>query len=97
MVLEDVAGLDGLHQSAVVGVDDRGGQTLHHAHCNQSGVHDGTDFLGCAVGVVGQTAGGLQALVGEHLDSLQDFHLLVLHTLNNQEQGVEPQVVGAVM
>ena len=41
MVLEDVAGLDGFHQSLVVGVDDSGGQTLHHAHGNQSGVHDG--------------------------------------------------------
>ena len=46
VVLEDVAGLDGLHQAQVVGVDDSGGQTLHHAHCNQSGVHDGTDMLG---------------------------------------------------
>ena len=68
MVLEDVAGLDGFHQTQVVGVDDCGGQTLHHAHCDQSGVHEGTDVLGSAVGVVGQTAGGLQTLVGEHLE-----------------------------
>ena len=94
MVLEDVAGLDGLHQPQVVGVNDSGGQTLHHAHCNQSGVHDGTDVLGCAVRVVGQTAGGLQTLVGEHLDGFQNFHLLILHTLDDQEQGVEPQVIG---
>ena len=46
MVLEDVAGLDGLHQAQVVGVNDGGGQTLHHAHSDQSGVHDGTDVLG---------------------------------------------------
>ena len=67
---------------------------LHHAHCNQSGVHDGTDILGCAVRVVGQTTGGLQALVGEHLDSFQNFHLLILHALDHQEQGVKPQIVG---
>ena len=41
VVLEDVAGLDGLHQAQVVGVNDSGGQTLHHAHCDQSGVHNG--------------------------------------------------------
>ena len=57
VVLEDVAGLDGLHEPQVVGVDDSGGQTLHHSHGHQSGVHDGTDGLGCTVGVVGQTAG----------------------------------------
>ena len=38
VVLEDVAGLDGFHQSLVVGVDDGGGQTLHHAHSDQSGI-----------------------------------------------------------
>ena len=94
MVLEDVAGLDGLHQAQVAGVDDGGGQTLHHRHGHQSGVHDGTNSLGRTVGVVGQTAGGLQALVGEHLDGVQNVHLLVLHALDNQEQGVEPQIVG---
>ena len=55
MVLEDVAGLDGFHQALVVGVDDSGGQTLHHAHSDQSSIHNGTHMLGSAVGVVGQT------------------------------------------
>ena len=33
VVLEDVAGLDGLHQTTVVGVDDCGGQTqIGRAH-----------------------------------------------------------------
>ena len=58
MVLEDVAGLDGFHQTLVAGVDDSGGQTLHHAHCDQSCVHDGTDSLGSTVGVVGQYGSG---------------------------------------
>ena len=54
----------------------------------------GRTALGGAVGVVGQAAGGLQALVGEQLDGVQHVHLLVLHALDNQEQRVEPQVVG---
>ena len=37
------------------------------------------------VGVIGQTAGGLHAHVGDHLDKLQNLHLLVLHSLDNQE------------
>ena len=94
MVLEDVAGLDGFHQAQVAGVDDGGGQALHHGHGDQSGVHDGTHVLGSAVGVVGQTACGLQALVGEQLDGVQNVHLLVLHALHNQEQRIEPQVGG---
>src|SRR5699024_6455832 len=57
-------------------------------------VHDGTDVLGHTVGVVGEAASGLQTLVGEGLDGVEDVHLLVLHALDHQEQGVEPQVVG---
>ena len=37
------------------------------------------------VGVVGQSAGRIQAHIAEHLDALQNLHLLVLHTLYNQE------------
>src|SRR5699024_5432986 len=94
VVLEDVAGLDGLHEPLVAGVHDGGGQTLHHAHGHQGAVHDGTDVLGRAVGAVGQTAGGLESLVGEELDGVEHVHLLVLHALDHQEQRVEPQVVG---
>ena len=72
VVLEDVAGLDGLHQSQVVRVDDGRGQALHHRHGDQRGVHDRADILRRAVGVVGQAAGGLQALVAEQLDGVQN-------------------------
>ena len=94
VVLEDVAGLDGLHQAQVVRVDDGRGQALHHGHGDERGVHDRADVLRCAVGVVGQTAGGLQALVREQLDGVQNVHLLVLHALDDQEQRVEPQILG---
>ena len=92
VVLEDVAGLDRLHQAQVVRVDDGGGQTLHHGHGDERRVHDRADVLRRTVGVVGQTAGGLQAFVREQLDGVQNVHLLVLHALDDEEQRVEPEV-----
>ena len=50
-------------------------------------------MLGHAVGVVGQAAGGLQALLGEGADGVEHVHLLILHSLDDQEQRIEPQVV----
>ena len=49
------------------------------ADVDGAGAHDGTNGLRRAVGVVGQAAGGLEALVGEQLDGVQHVHLLVLH------------------
>ena len=65
---------------------------MHHRHGDQRRIHHRTHRLRRAVGVVGEAAGGLQALVAEHLDGLQDLHLLVLHALDDEEQRVEPQV-----
>ena len=67
VVLEYVAGLDGLHQAQIVRVNDCGGKTLHHAHSNQSGIHDRADVLRHTVGVIGQTAGGVQTLSLIHI------------------------------
>ena len=45
------------------------------------------------VTVVGKTASGVQTHLGEHLDCLKNFHLFVLHSFNNQEQRVEPEIL----
>src|SRR5699024_10752201 len=77
-VSDDITGLDGLHQSQVIGVYDCRSHTLHHSHGNHCGIHDRTDMLGHTVGIVGKSAGGLQAHVSQVADEVQNIHLLVL-------------------
>ena len=90
---EYITGFDGLHQTEVIRVYDSGGQTLHHSHSYQSGIHDRTDGLRHTVTVVGKSAGGVQSHISEHLDALKNFHLFVLHSFNNQEQRIEPEIL----
>ena len=45
------------------------------------------------VGVVGQTTCRVQTHIREHLDTLKNLHLFVLHSLYNQEQRIKPQIL----
>jgi hypothetical protein len=53
----------------------------------------GRMFLGMPFGNVAQTAGSFKTHILAHSYELKNGHLLVLHTLYNKEEGVEPHIL----
>ncbi|MEI3239044.1 MAG: hypothetical protein V8S32_03135 [Lachnospiraceae bacterium] len=46
----------------------------------------GPFFFGIPLELFGQTAGGVQTRVGDHLDELENLHVLVMSAIKKREQ-----------